>query len=325
MRRVTLSQIEAFCGIMRLGSFRAAASRLNLTQPTLSLRIRAMEDVLGYRLFEKVGRSTRPTMAARSILQQAYRLLVMADEFSSKEGRADPLRGSLRLGAPDCFGLVCLPDLLKELKKRFPDLRPAITIDKAPALCHAMNAGNLDLIFVTEPKTDSHIRLEPLGGSTHSWVCGPGIQLPTREIRPADIADKEIFTYPAPSNQMRMILDWFAEASIRPSAIRTCNSLSVILPLVLAGAGISLLPNGYLRNDRRSRKLRFIETTPMIARTQYVAAYQGEKAGPNMQAVIETAWKIMCDRKFIDTLPRKSSSQMNRRLIDPAALAAAVR
>ena len=106
MKRVSLAQIEAFCCIMRYGSFGAAASHLNLTQPTLSVRIRGMEDVLGYRLFEKSGRGTRPTVSAKAILPQAERLLVMADEFSAKPKAADPLRGSLRLGAPDCFGLV---------------------------------------------------------------------------------------------------------------------------------------------------------------------------------------------------------------------------
>lgn len=305
---------------MRYGSFWAAASHLNVTQPTLSIRIRGMESILGFRLFEKVGRSSRPTMDAHSILSQAERLLVMADEFTAKPKPTDPLRGSLRLGAPDCFGLVCLPDLLEELRKSFPELRPAITIDKAPALCRALNARELDIVFVTEPKTEPHIKLEPMGGSTHVWVSGPGLQLPNREICPEDLADKEIFTYPAPSNQMRMILDWFANASVRPTAIRTCNSLSVILPLVMAGAGVSLLPNGYLRNDRRSRHLRYLEAKPTIAQSQYVAAYLADKAGPNMHAVIEMAWTIMCNHKFVDAVPRKSVARLNRRVVDPTVL-----
>ncbi len=220
---------------------------------------------------------------------------------------------------------VCLPDLLAGLKKRFPEMRPAITIDKAPALCQALNARELDIVFVTEPKTEDHIRLEPMGGSAHSWVSGPGLQLPNREIYPQDLQDKEIFTYPSPSNQMRMILDWFDSASVRPTAIRTCNSLSVILPLVMAGAGLSLLPNGYLRNDRRSRRLRYLETKPSIARSQYVAAYQSDKDGPAMRAVIEMAWTIMCSQKFVESLPRRPVATRDRRLVDPAALVLAAR
>ncbi len=312
MRRVTLSQIEAFCCIVRYGSFRAAASHLNLTQPTLSIRIRSMEDVLGFRLFKKVGRGTQPTMDAEGILPQAERLLVMADDFAARPKPTDALRGSLRLGAPECFGTICLPDLLGELRKRFPDLRPAITIDRAPALCKAINARELDIAFITEPKTGAHVHLEPLGGSHHSWVSGPGLQLPNRVLSPQDFADTEIFVYPAPSNQMRMVLDWFATASIRPSAIRTCNSLSVILPLVLAGAGVSLLPNGFLRNDRRSRNLRYLETKPVIPYSQYVAAYLADKTGSNMHAVIEMAWTVMCNRRFVERAPRKPLADRSR-------------
>jgi DNA-binding transcriptional LysR family regulator len=315
MRRVTLSQIEAFCCIMRYGSFRAAASHLNLTQPTLSIRIRTMEEVLGFPLFKKVGRGTQPTRDAEAILPHAERLLVMADDFPARPKSTDALRGSLRLGAPDCFGTICLPDLLGELRKRFPDLRPAITIDRAPALCKALNARELDIAFITEPKTGAHIRLEPLGGSHHSWVSGPGLQLPNRVLTPRDLADTEIFVYPAPSNQMRMVLDWFAAGSIHASAIRTCNSLSVILPLVLAGAGVSLLPSGFLRNDRRSRSLRYLETKPAIPYSQYVAAYQSDKAGPTMHAVIEMAWAIMCNRRFVERAPGKPLAQPGKRLM----------
>jgi DNA-binding transcriptional LysR family regulator len=112
---------------------------------------------------------------------------------------------------------------------------------------------------------------------------------------------------------MRMVLDWFAAASVRASAIRTCNSLSVILPLVLAGAGVSLLPNGFLRNDRRSRNLRYLETKPVIPYSQYVAAYQADKAGATMHAVIEMAWTIMCNRRFVERAPREPLTEPGKR------------
>jgi DNA-binding transcriptional LysR family regulator len=144
-------------------------------------------------------------------------------------------------------------------------------------------------------------------------VSGPGLQLPNRVLSPRDLADTEIFVYPAPSNQMRMVLDWFAAASIHASAIRTCNSLSVILPLVLAGAGVSLLPSGFLRNDRRSRSLRYLETKPAIPYSQYVAAYQADKAGPTMHTVIEMAWAIMCNRRFVERAPRKPLAEPGKR------------
>lgn len=305
MRRVTLAQIEAFCSIMRYGSFHAAAEQLNLTQPSLSVRIRGMEDVLGFRLFKKVGRRTRPTMDAEAILPKAERLLAMADDFCSKPKQSDPLRGVLRLGAPDCFGLVCLPELLVSLKSRFPNLRSAITIDKAPALCQALNNRELDIAFLTEPRTAGHIKLRPLGHSSHVWVAGRGVALPNRVVTPQDLVDYEVLAYPAPSNQMSMILDWFSGASVRPPPIRTCSSLAVIIPLVIAGAAISLLPTGYLRNDPRSRQLRYLEAKPVIANSQYVAAYQADKLGGVLQSVIEMAWTIMCDTRFVEQGPMR--------------------
>jgi DNA-binding transcriptional LysR family regulator len=109
LKRVTLAQIEAFCCIMRYGSFRAAASHLNLTQPTLSIRIQGMQEVLGFELFKKVGRGTKPTIHAETMLPQAERLLVMADDFSSKSkpaGALQPAPGSSRLLRHGITGFV---------------------------------------------------------------------------------------------------------------------------------------------------------------------------------------------------------------------------
>jgi DNA-binding transcriptional LysR family regulator len=60
----TLNQIEAFHWIARLGTFRAAGAQLNLTQPTISLRIRGLEDALGCKLFQRVGQRARRTALA---------------------------------------------------------------------------------------------------------------------------------------------------------------------------------------------------------------------------------------------------------------------
>jgi hypothetical protein len=161
MRRVTIAQIEAFCCIMRYGSFRAAASHLNLTQPTLSIRIRGMEDVLGFQLFKKVGRGSQPTMNAEAILPQAERLLVMAEDFTTRPKPTDALRGSLRLGAPDCFGTSACPTFSGNCA-RFPTFaRPS----RRPGAhgCKALNTRE-PMSRITEPKTG------PTSGSSRSAV-----------------------------------------------------------------------------------------------------------------------------------------------------------
>ncbi|MCB1385556.1 MAG: LysR family transcriptional regulator [Nitratireductor sp.] len=293
MTRVTLNQIEAFYWIMRHGSFHAAASHLNLTQPTISIRIHQMEDSLGVKLFKKVGRRSRPTLEAETLLSKAEEMLNLAGDFDLKSLPTDPLRGRLRLGAPDSFGMVCMTELLATLKARYTGLTTAITIDKAPALCTALNNRELDLAFLTEPEVAPNVGIESIGPASHTWVAGSGLRLPDRIILPEDLANQEIFTFPAPSNQMMLVMNWFRAASIRPTAIRTCNNLSVILQLVAADVGVSLVPTGLLKSEPSGRSLRQLRTRPEIERPFYVAAFQKDKDGPALRAVMEIARPIM--------------------------------
>src|SRR5262245_33165456 len=111
--KATLAQIETFYWIARLGSVRGAATFLNLTQPSISLRIRALETALGMRLFDRSGRRLRLTREGTALLPRAERLMAIAEEFGSRSIQHDPLHGQLRLGAPDSFGLTCLSQLLQ--------------------------------------------------------------------------------------------------------------------------------------------------------------------------------------------------------------------
>ncbi len=73
MRKFSLAQLEAFLWICRLGTFHAAAERLNLTQPTVSLRIRELESALGARLFERRGNGMRLSAEGTILLRYAER------------------------------------------------------------------------------------------------------------------------------------------------------------------------------------------------------------------------------------------------------------
>ena len=77
--RFTLAQIEAFYWTVRLGTVREAAERLFVTQPSLSLRLRELERILGVKLFSKVGRNIQPTPQGRALLQRAEQVLRLQD------------------------------------------------------------------------------------------------------------------------------------------------------------------------------------------------------------------------------------------------------
>ena len=269
----TLNQIEAFHWIARLGTFHAAGAQLNLTQPTISLRIRGLEEALGCKLFE--------------------RIVALTGQLAAGGNGSDSLFGRLRLGAPDSFGLTCMAGLLSALKERHPELAVALTIDNSAVLAQKLNARELDFAFMVDAAVGGHIRLEPLGMMDLAWVGSPRLDLPKRAVRPADLLRLPIFTNPEPSSLMAVIRAWFGAAGIEVPPLSTCNSLSVILRLTLAGEGVSLLPTAILSRELGTGRLRALGARPAIARSQLFAAYQIDKLGGGALTVIDIARKVI--------------------------------
>ncbi|QEX24746.1 LysR family transcriptional regulator [Hypericibacter adhaerens] len=286
--RATLSQIEAFYWIARLGGFHAAAARLNLAQPTISLRVRGLEKALGVKLFERAGRLAKLTTEGRHLLPHAERMVGLSEELHLKAALEDPLRGRLRLGAPDSFGLTSMPALLASLRKQYPDLSVALTIDNSSVLSQMLNDRELDVAIVADPEVAAHVGKEPIGTIECVWVASAKLGLPDRPVRPRDLLHHEIFTNPDPSNLITLLRDWFATAGLEATRLSTCNSLSVILRLTMAGEGVSLLPKPIL--PRRTRgSLQILKAHPQIGRPRLFGAYQLDRAGRMVDTVIATA------------------------------------
>ncbi|MBI1774486.1 MAG: LysR family transcriptional regulator [Proteobacteria bacterium] len=291
--KATLSQIEAFYWIAQLGSYRAAAAHLNLTQPTVSLRIRSLEHALDIRLFERAGRQVRITADGAAMLPVARRMVDLADQVSAKHANRDPLRGQLRLGAPASFALSCMADLLGALKQQYPELTVALTIDNSVVLRERLNNRELDVAFVVEPKVEPYVRLEPLGVMTHAWVRSPVLALPADVVEPGDLVHCQVLTHPEPSNLTVLVLNWFASAGLEPEHLSTCNDLSVIIRLTAAGEGVSLLPTAIIAAELASGALVTMKARPEIARPHLYLAYQADKIGPRMSTLIAIARRVL--------------------------------
>jgi DNA-binding transcriptional LysR family regulator len=287
--RATLNQIEAFYWIARLGGFHAAAARLNLTQPTISLRIRGLEEALGVILFERAGRLVKLSIEGRHLLPHAERMVGLSEELHLKTALEDPLRGRLRLGAPDSFGLTCMPALLASLRRQYPDLSVALTIDNSSVLSQQLNDRELDVAIVADPDVGAHVGKESIGTIECVWVASTKLDLPDRPIRPRDMLRHEIFTNPEPSNLITLLREWFATAGLEATRLSTCNSLSVILKLTMAGEGVSLLPRPIIPRRAASGNLRILKAQPQIGRPRLFGAYQLDRAGRTVDTVIATA------------------------------------
>ncbi len=291
--RFSLPQLEAFVWICRLGTFHAAAERLHLTQPTVSLRIRELEQALGARLFERRGNGMRLSAQGSILAQYAERSLALFDEMEVRLRSGDPMQGTLRLGASDTFAMTCLPGVVNALEAAYPQLRIELTVTHSTALGELLTHKKLDLALLTETRLNSSIAIEPIGRTDVAWISGPGRHLKRGPLRPGDLAGVTILTVPPPSPLHDVITEWFGTDGAPIPVFSTCNNLAVISQLVASGVAMSVLPVCLVQRKLASGELIRYRAYPEFAPRMLCAAYPGAVRGTGIDALLNITRQSM--------------------------------
>lgn len=146
----TLRFLRTFMAVARCGSFAEAAEHVSLTQAAVSFQMRALEETLNRRLFERQGRISVLTAAGREILPEAQALLDQFDRLCAPKADAEELAGAVALGAI----VSCMAPLSKgvsKLKTRYPRLDVRLSTGKSGELAEQVEAEDLDAAIIVEP------------------------------------------------------------------------------------------------------------------------------------------------------------------------------
>src|SRR5579864_2886397 len=123
-------QLAAFCAVVERRSFSQAAERLGVTQPAVSLQVRALEQRLGTQLLDRSGRRVEPTEAGLRLYRGAQRLLALEEQLVAEVGHdgGNELTGSFEIGASTGPGGIVLSQLLCEFAELYPDLHVTLWV-----------------------------------------------------------------------------------------------------------------------------------------------------------------------------------------------------
>ena len=165
MINLELNLVRSFVAIAEVRSFTRAGERLGRSQSAISLQIRRLEDQIGVRLLSRDPRHVVLTPDGEAFLPQARRLLRLNDEILSSLTGGD-VEGEVRLGAPEDFATVHLPDILGEFIRANPKATLAVTCDLTLNLLEQLRDGALDLALVKReplgPDVGTRVWREPL-------------------------------------------------------------------------------------------------------------------------------------------------------------------
>jgi DNA-binding transcriptional LysR family regulator len=148
LERIELKHLEHVLEICRAGSFSAAARRLQISQPALSKSISRLESQLGLHLFERTGGAAKPTELAELIAERGRALLISSNALSRELGqRASGASGRLRIGVGPTTRLKPLPQVVRGVLARFPDIKLEANLDNGLAIMRGVDQGRYDVAF----------------------------------------------------------------------------------------------------------------------------------------------------------------------------------
>lgn len=298
MSQLTISQIEAFYWTSTLGTVEAAARRLNLTQPSISLRLKTLQTQFSKPLFMKYGRGLRMTPQGQELLLRAERVLKELDGML-EETSPSQFSGPVRIGLSEGLALVCLPGLSELLHVRHPQLRLYVTLGTTATLEPELHAHHLDIVFVAEPTEMEEFTLVPLGVQDTSWIAGTNWNLP-EVATPHDLIKCPIISNVPGSHNFQQVKGWFASAGIVPLDHDICNSVSMIANFVTRGAALGILPVKMTEPYVANGSVRVLDTQPPIADTPIYAKYPTHKFDHSARMILSAARQVLESMGYIN-------------------------
>lgn len=226
--------------------FGRAAQRLHLSQPGLSYRLKRLEDSLGYQLLARSRRSVELTPAGHVVLRGAHRLLAEARRTADDGGRV--ARGetvTLRVGFVGTALYSLLPDVLRELRRRHPDLRLLLEEQKTATQVRALLQGQLDLGVVhlpLPPGTD--LQMEVAMTDVMGVALPHDHPLAGREaVALVELANESFVLFPRELEPQTYdsYVGACVSAGFAPRVAQQATGLQTILGLVAGGVGVAFV------------------------------------------------------------------------------------
>ena len=249
---MALEQLESLVAAVEEGSLSAAARKRNLTQPAVSLQIKALEESLHAQLLVRSRRGVRPTKAGEALLLRERDVL---DTLRAARNDIDQIqgviRGTLRLGVTDAAATDVLPGAFTTFHREHPQVDVHVSIHDTTQLQELLLRHDLDLAVGTLPGEGPVTGISPV----------PLMEEPLRLAAPSGlgetaahalVAENPFIAYPSGSNTRRLVDDAFARAGITVRPAMEIGRPDVMVRLVEAGVGVSVLPQGILRTGLES-------------------------------------------------------------------------
>ncbi len=287
MRTLNLHQLATFQAVAKHRSYVRAAKELHFSQPAVSAQIHQLEESLGVKLFDQIGRSTHLTRAGEELCLYCEKIFSIIDEtVEIMESLRSPHVGRLSVGADTTVGTYVIPDLLGKFHQLYPDVDISLDVANRGAIADALVSNRIDMAVIGTMPADVPVIVEPFKPNELVLIAAPMHRLAGCQQLPFKELTREHFLLREMGSGTRAALETiFQEAGETLLVSMQMGNNSAIKQGVMAGLGIALISRVALDMELETKRLAILDVEGFPVMRQWRLVHlKGKSLSPTARA-----------------------------------------
>ena len=288
-RDLTIRQLRALAVLQSAGSVTAAANRLNLTQPAVTLQLRNLQTLAGLPLIQRTGDGMVLTDAGLNVLALAERVeAALLDCERSLDMIAGRSGGRVSIAAVSTAKYF-VPFAIAAFSRRFPQVDVTLRIGNREDIREALRGYDLDIAIMGRPPVDVQVEIRPLGKHPHVIIAAADHTLSNKKrIAVADLASESFITREIGSGTRMLMEQFFQKSGLKPKIGMEMDSNETIKQAVIAGLGIAFISQHTVSHELDEGRLVALKVAGLPVMRQWHAIRRTDKILlPPAQAMLD--------------------------------------
>jgi DNA-binding transcriptional LysR family regulator len=253
-------QLVAFCAVVELRSFSQAAARLGVTQPAVSMQVRALEERLGHRLLDRSGRRVEPTEAGIRLYRGAQRLIALEEQLMDDVAGVEEgeLSGRLEIGSSTGPGDRVVPLLLCEFQRRSPQVSVSLAIFDTQTVVERVAERELELGVVGAARKHRGVVFEPFFRDEVVLACPPGHRFAGRKISLDELRAEPLIVMQEGAGVRQVLEDELRRHGVRMRDLNVQLELGLqesVRSAVMEGYGVTFVSRSAIEAELAANQL----------------------------------------------------------------------
>ncbi len=287
-KTLNLDQLRSFALVIETGSFSAAADRLGISQPAVSLQVRQLERRLAVRLIERVGKRAKPTPAGMELLRHAQHIeTAVENAVDALADHASGVTGRVRLGTGATACLHFLPAVLRTLREQFPALSVVVSTGNTEDQARKVEENSLDLALVTLPAAGRSLAAMPVLQDEFVAIGRASVEPLKARVSPADLGALPLVLFEPAANTRKLVDRWFAAGGLQPQPVMELGSVEAMKEMVAAGLGYAIVPGMSMAGRGTHPELKTSRLNPRMQRTLAVVVRRDKPVNKALRVVLD--------------------------------------